>query len=49
MIHLGKSLAIEWLGLARVNSVCPGFINTGISGPIAEEIISAIIEKVPMG
>ncbi|KAI1053631.1 hypothetical protein LB506_012562, partial [Fusarium annulatum] len=43
-----KSLAIEWHGFARVNSVSPGFINTGISGPIAEEIMSAIMDKVPM-
>ncbi|KAF5539454.1 sorbitol utilization SOU2 [Fusarium mexicanum] len=31
------------------NGVSPGFINTGISGPIAEEIMSAIMDKVPMG
>ncbi|SCV50472.1 related to sorbitol utilization protein sou1 [Fusarium fujikuroi] len=43
------SLAIEWHGFARVNSVSPGFINTGIFGPIAEEIMSAIMDKVPMG
>ncbi|PNP83735.1 hypothetical protein FNYG_02952 [Fusarium nygamai] len=49
LIHMCKSLAIEWLGFARVNSVSPGFINTGISGPIAEEIMSAIMDKVPMG
>ncbi|CZR35827.1 uncharacterized protein FPRO_00050 [Fusarium proliferatum ET1] len=47
--RIGKSLAIEWHGFARVNSVSPGFINTGISGPIAEEIMSAIMDKVPMG
>ncbi|EGX88960.1 sorbitol utilization protein SOU2 [Cordyceps militaris CM01] len=49
IIHLCKSLAIEWLGFARVNSVSPGFFNTGISGPIAEEVMSAIMDKVPMG
>ncbi|KAF5691734.1 sorbitol utilization SOU2 [Fusarium circinatum] len=49
LIHMCKSLAIEWLGFARVNSVSPGFINTSISGPIAEEIMSAIMDKVPMG
>ncbi|USP77978.1 NAD(P)-binding protein [Curvularia clavata] len=49
IIHICKSLAIEWLGFARVNSVSPGFINTSISGPIAEDIMSAIMDKVPMG
>ncbi|KAJ2983731.1 hypothetical protein NQ176_g476 [Zarea fungicola] len=49
LIHLCKSLAIEWLGFARVNSVSPGFFNTGIAGPVPEEIMSAIMDKVPMG
>ncbi|OAA48810.1 sorbitol utilization protein SOU2 [Cordyceps fumosorosea ARSEF 2679] len=49
VVHLCKSLAIEWLGFARVNSVSPGFFKTGISGPIAEETMSAILDRVPMG
>ena len=47
--YSGKSLAIEWLGFARVNRVSPGFIKTSISGSIAEDIMSAIMDKVPMG
>lgn len=45
----GKSLAIEWLGFARVNSVSPGYITTGISGTVAEEVMSSITDKIPMG
>ncbi|CAP93767.1 Pc16g10970 [Penicillium rubens Wisconsin 54-1255] len=32
VIHLAKSLAVEWAGFARVNSVSPGYIDTPISG-----------------
>ncbi|KAF2797070.1 NAD(P)-binding protein [Melanomma pulvis-pyrius CBS 109.77] len=49
LIHMCRSLAIEWLGFARVNSVSPGFINTSIAGPIAEDVMGAIMDKVPMG
>lgn len=45
----GKSLAIEWLGFARVNSVSPGFVNTGLSGSVAEEVMDSIKDKIPMG
>ena len=45
----GKSLSIEWLGFARVNTVSPGFVNTGITGSVAEDVMSAIMDKVPMG
>ncbi|KAL7804777.1 sorbitol utilization protein SOU2 [Trichoderma aethiopicum] len=49
VIHLCKSLAIEWLGFARVNSVSPGFVNTGLSGAVAEETMNSIKDKIPMG
>ncbi|OAA81998.1 NAD(P)-binding domain protein [Akanthomyces lecanii RCEF 1005] len=49
LIHLCKSLAIEWLGFARANSVSPGYFNTGISGAVAEDIMESIRDKVPMG
>lgn len=45
----GKSLSIEWLGFARVNSVSPGFVNTGLSGSVAEEVMDSIKDKIPMG
>ncbi|KAI0839701.1 NAD(P)-binding protein [Hypoxylon sp. FL0890] len=28
LVHLGKSLAVEWVDFARVNNVSPGFIET---------------------
>ncbi|CAI7602613.1 L-xylulose reductase [Penicillium manginii] len=31
VIHLAKSLAVEWASFARVNSVSPGYIDTPIS------------------
>lgn len=48
-LRKGKSLAIEWLGFARVNSVSPGFVNTGLSGSVAEEVMDSIKDKIPMG
>ncbi|GLI80410.1 hypothetical protein PoHVEF18_008764 [Penicillium ochrochloron] len=32
VIHLGKSLAVEWADFARVNCVSPGYVDTPISG-----------------
>lgn len=32
IIHLAKSLAVEWAAFARVNSISPGYIDTAISG-----------------
>jgi sorbose reductase len=31
VIHFGKSLALEWCGFARVNTISPGYIVTEIS------------------
>ncbi|KAK1460491.1 short chain dehydrogenase [Colletotrichum cuscutae] len=33
-VHLAKSLAVEWVDFARVNSVSPGFIETEMDGDI---------------
>ncbi|KAJ3488401.1 hypothetical protein NLG97_g6202 [Lecanicillium saksenae] len=49
LIHLCKSLAIEWLGFARANSVSPGYFTTGIAGDVAEEVMDQIRDKIPMG
>ncbi|KAJ5593841.1 uncharacterized protein N7459_000049 [Penicillium hispanicum] len=38
VIHLAKSLAVEWAGFARVNCVSPGYIDTPISGDCAYEM-----------
>ncbi|ODQ81051.1 hypothetical protein BABINDRAFT_33884 [Babjeviella inositovora NRRL Y-12698] len=48
-LHLSKSLAVEWAGFARVNSVSPGYIETAL----AEFAESSLKEKwwqlIPMG
>jgi len=49
VIHLCKSLAVEWVGFARVNSVSPGYILTSISEFCDEETKNIWKDKIPMG
>jgi sorbose reductase len=49
VIHLCRSLAVEWVSFARVNSISPGYIATEISNFIPKEIQSAWNSKIPMG
>lgn len=49
VIHLSKSLAVEWAGFARVNSVSPGYIDTEISGDCPVEMKEAWFSKIPLG
>lgn len=49
IIHLCKSLAVEWVGFARANSVSPGYIKTEISNFCSPEIKSTWKDKIPMG
>ncbi|KAI9791580.1 MAG: L-xylulose reductase [Peltula sp. TS41687] len=49
VIHLVRSLAVEWVGFARVNSVSPGYMATEISGYIPEETKNIWKDKIPMG
>ncbi|KIN08589.1 hypothetical protein OIDMADRAFT_153063 [Oidiodendron maius Zn] len=48
VIHLCKSLAIEWIDFARANSVSPGYVNSGLTGSAPAELITAVAEKIPM-
>ncbi|KAF9888551.1 hypothetical protein FE257_008482 [Aspergillus nanangensis] len=48
-VHLAKSLANEWRGFARVNSVSPGYIDTGLSDFIDAQTKALWISMVPMG
>ncbi|KAL3448295.1 hypothetical protein BJX65DRAFT_295184 [Aspergillus insuetus] len=48
-IHLTKSLANEWRGFARVNSVSPGYIDTGLSDYISEDIRDLWKSMIPLG
>jgi sorbose reductase len=49
VIHLCKSLAVEWVGFARANSVSPGYIATEISDFVPKETMDIWKNKIPMG
>ncbi|OJJ77795.1 hypothetical protein ASPBRDRAFT_61293 [Aspergillus brasiliensis CBS 101740] len=48
-IHLTKSLANEWRGFARVNSVSPGYIDTGLSDYISQDVKDLWTSMIPLG
>ncbi|GKZ19577.1 L-xylulose reductase [Aspergillus brasiliensis] len=48
-IHLTKSLANEWRGFARVNSVSPGYIDTGLSDYISQDVKELWTSMIPLG
>ncbi|KAI1385763.1 short chain dehydrogenase [Hypoxylon trugodes] len=48
-IHMARSLANEWRDFARVNSISPGYINTGLSDFIAKDTQNLWYSMVPMG
>jgi NAD(P)-dependent dehydrogenase (short-subunit alcohol dehydrogenase family) len=48
-VHFAKSLANEWRDFARVNSVSPGYIDTGLSGFIGKETKDLWMSMIPMG
>ncbi|KAJ5348530.1 NAD(P)-binding protein [Penicillium brevicompactum] len=48
-VHLAKSLANEWRDFARVNSVSPGYIDTGLSSYISKETKDLWRSLIPMG
>ncbi|KAK0626519.1 sorbitol utilization protein SOU2 [Immersiella caudata] len=49
VIHLVKSLAVEWVGFARANTVSPGYIKTEISDFCSPEVKRVWHDKIPMG
>jgi sorbose reductase len=50
VIHLCKSLAVEWRNFARVNTVSPGFTNTGLSSePEAAPVLDHAYKTTPLG
>ncbi|ODQ63853.1 NAD(P)-binding protein [Nadsonia fulvescens var. elongata DSM 6958] len=49
IIHFSKSLAIEWAGFARVNSISPGYIATDISNFVDDDIKQKWWSLIPMG
>lgn len=48
-IHLAKSLANEWRDFARVNSISPGYIDTGLSDFVAQDVQKMWNSYIPMG
>lgn len=48
-IHLARSLANEWRGFARVNSISPGYIDTGLSDFIDKETQDLWNSMIPVG
>ncbi|KAE8348585.1 hypothetical protein BDV28DRAFT_152690 [Aspergillus coremiiformis] len=49
VIHMCKSLAVEWVQFARANTVSPGYIITDISTFVPDETKSMWKDKIPMG
>ncbi|KAI0448202.1 mannitol dehydrogenase [Xylaria telfairii] len=47
-IHLARSLANEWRDFARVNSISPGYIDTGLSDFIDEKTQNLWKSMIPM-
>ncbi|KAK4044799.1 hypothetical protein C8A01DRAFT_30982 [Parachaetomium inaequale] len=49
VVHLCRSLAVEWAGFARANSVSPGYIRTSISEFCDADTKRAWKDKIPVG
>ncbi len=48
-IHMAKSLANEWRDFARVNCICPGYIDTGLSDFVDKKTQDLWKSMIPMG
>ena len=48
-IHMARSLANEWRDFARVNSISPGYIATGLSDFVPQETQKLWHSMIPMG
>ncbi|CAL5871411.1 uncharacterized protein PFLUO_LOCUS5661 [Penicillium psychrofluorescens] len=49
VIHLCKSLSVEWVRYARANTISPGYIATEISNFVPQETKNIWRDKIPMG
>lgn len=48
-IHMARSLANEWRDFARVNSISPGYIDTGLSDFVDKDTQNLWLSMIPMG
>ncbi|OJD20034.1 hypothetical protein AJ78_00050 [Emergomyces pasteurianus Ep9510] len=48
-IHFARSLANEWRDFARVNSISPGYIDTGLSDFVDKKVQDIWLSMIPMG
>lgn len=49
VLHLAKSLAVEWIDFARVNTVSPGYMATEISDFLPQQIRTHWCTLIPKG
>lgn len=49
VLHLTKCLAVEWVKIARANSVSPGYTATELTTFVPEETKKVWRSKIPMG
>ncbi|EGW30663.1 uncharacterized protein SPAPADRAFT_62532 [Spathaspora passalidarum NRRL Y-27907] len=47
--HFAKSLAVEWAGFARVNSISPGYCDTGLNDHLSREYRGKMWSLIPAG
>ncbi|KAI9712069.1 MAG: hypothetical protein M1820_001778 [Bogoriella megaspora] len=47
VVHLAKSLAVEWVDFARVNVISPGYIETEMLSTQPKELYAKWLEQIP--
>jgi sorbose reductase len=47
VVHLAKSLALEWVEFARVNAISPGFVMTDVLSACPADLLSTWVNMTP--